>query len=85
MKILGFLSAALQAVLGFFQWLAARRLVESGRNKEKLKVLEKNAEVIDRVNRPVTDDERERLWRDNVLKFRRDMQRDTGAGLDKPD
>lgn len=85
MKILSLISALLQGVLAVFEWMSSRRLVQSGRDKEKVKVLEKNAEIVDRVNRPVADDEREQLWRDNVLKFKRGVQRDTGAGLDKPD
>lgn len=62
-------------------WLAKN----AGKAEERAESAEKTLETIDRVNRPVTDDERERLWDENRAKYGRGVRDNTGAGLGKPD
>lgn len=69
-----------KAVLGFFANLLTLWLVrQGGRDDERADNAEKTLETVERVTAPVSDDERERLWAQNVAKFGRRVRDDSGT------
>ncbi len=64
------MTAWLGPLLKLLTWIGQALLIwKAGKDDERADNAEKTIETIDRVAAPVSDDERERLWAQNVAKF----------------
>lgn len=67
-------------LLKLLTWLGQTLFAwKAGKDNERANNAEQTIETVERVTAPISDDERERLWSQNVAKFGRGVRGDPGT------
>lgn len=66
---MGLVKIILSLLANLFGFLKDRQLIEAGKAEAKNEQNEATLEAVTAVRAPISDDERERLWRENAAKY----------------
>lgn len=66
---MGLIKVVLSLLANLLGFLKDRQLIEAGKAEAKNEQSEATLEAVTAVRAPISDDERERLWRENAAKY----------------